>query len=75
MFENKDLRAGAVPKDGKDGLIQARKIVCGISCERNGLECINVRMWVAGRAWKETPVRSRSSEMKALGTRGGTRGM
>lgn len=75
MLENKDLRAGALQKDGKDVLIQAQRISGGISCERNGLEYINMRMWVAGRAWKEAPVRSRSSEMQALGTQGRTRGV
>lgn len=75
MLENKDLRAGALLKDGKDGLIEAGKIAGGISCGRNGLEYINMRMWVAGRAWKEAPVRGRSSEMKALGIQGRTREM
>lgn len=53
---------------GKDRLIQARRIVVrsgGISCERNGLKYIKMKMWTGGRAWRKVPMR-RSSEMKAL---------
>lgn len=34
--------------------------------ERNELKYVKTKMWSAGRAWREVPVRKRSSKEKAL---------
>lgn len=49
-------------------MIQARRIAVRpgrISCERNGLKYIKMKMWTTGRAWREVSRRRRSSKMKA----------
>lgn len=46
-FENRSIAKGW------EGCVDSStKIAGGISCERNVLEYINMRMWVAGRVWK-----------------------
>lgn len=54
---------------GKERLIQARGIAIRpgrISCERNGLKSIKMKMWTTERAWREVLMWRRSGEMKSL---------